>query len=173
MTILTLRAARGLYYTAGDGQDLSPVCARAGSAAAAEPAGLVAGGSPGVLRERPDRSIGSVGDHDGVRRRGTRLPAVSPGHADEGVGVRLLRRRLFVAEDPAAAGRRRGVPRAGGRQRPGLSDDRRFSQDAPDRLARLLRAGAAIWRANWARRGSAAWRSTAARSRRTRRSTRR
>ena len=71
------------------------------------------------------------------------LSAVSPGHADEGVGVRLLRRRLFVAEDPAAAGRRRGIPRAGRRQRTGLSDDRRFSQDAFARLARLLRAGAA------------------------------
>lgn len=30
MIILTLRAALRLYYTAGDGQDLSPVCARAG-----------------------------------------------------------------------------------------------------------------------------------------------
>src|SRR5467141_397851 len=96
--------ARQTYYTAGDGQDLSPLCARAGSAAAAEPAGVVAGGSPGVLRERPDRSIGSVGDHDRVRRRGTRLPAVSPRDADEGVGVRVLRRRLLVAENSTSVG---------------------------------------------------------------------
>src|SRR5687768_12620986 len=99
MTILTLRAARRLYYTAGDGQDLSPLRARAGSAAAAEPAGVVARGSPGVLRERPDRSIGSVGDHVGVRRGGPGLPAVSPRHADEGLGVRLLRRGVFVPQD--------------------------------------------------------------------------
>src|SRR5207237_8786219 len=97
-----LRAERRLYYTAGDGQDLSPLCARAGSAAAAEPSRVVAGGSPGVLRERPDRSIGSVGDHDGLRRRGPRLPAVSPGHVDDGDSVRVLRRRLLVAEESAA-----------------------------------------------------------------------
>src|SRR5438093_10896546 len=60
MTILTLRA-RELYYTAPDGQDLPTLCARAGPAAAAESAPVVAGGSPGVLRERPDRSVGSVG----------------------------------------------------------------------------------------------------------------
>src|SRR6266849_5713726 len=132
MTILTLRAEPGMYYTAGDGQDLSPVCARAGSAAAAEPAGVVAGGSPGVLRERPDRSIGSVGDHDSVRRRGTRLSALSPRDADEGVGVRVLRRRFLVAENSASIGGGHRVPRAGRRQRAGLSDDRRFSQDAFD-----------------------------------------
>jgi len=57
--------------------------------------------------------------------------------------LRLLRRGLFVAEDPAAAGRRRGVPGPGRRQRAGLLDDRRFSQDASDRRARVLRAGAA------------------------------
>src|SRR6266498_5816015 len=103
MVILRLRA-RGLYYTAGDGQDLSSLRARAGSAAAAEPAGVVAGGSPGVLRERSARSIGSVGDHIPVRRRRTRLPAVSPGDADESAGVRVLRRRLLVAEDSASVG---------------------------------------------------------------------
>src|SRR5436309_2505142 len=108
-------------YTAGDGQDLSPLCARAGSAAAAEPAGVVAGGSSGILRERRTRAIGPVGDHDRVSRRGTRLPAVSPGHADEGVGVRVLRGRLFVAEDSAAVARRRGVPRPGRGQCTGLS----------------------------------------------------
>jgi hypothetical protein len=32
--------------------------------------------------------------------------------------------RFFVAENPAAVGRRRGVPRAGRRQRTGLSDHR-------------------------------------------------
>src|SRR5438094_6539874 len=107
MSVTTLtHASNALHsvYTAGDGQDLSPLCARAGPAAAAEPARMVARGSPGVLRERPDRSIGSVGDHDRVRRRGTRLPAVSPRHADEGVGVRLLRRRLLVAENSASVG---------------------------------------------------------------------
>lgn len=41
--ILRLRAVRGMYYTAGVGQDLSPLFARAGSAAAAKPAGVVAG----------------------------------------------------------------------------------------------------------------------------------
>ena len=41
------------------------------------------------------------------------------------------------------AGRRHRVPRPGRRQCPGLSDDRRFSQDAPDRPARILRAGPA------------------------------
>ena len=46
---------------------------------------------------------------------------------------------------------------------PRLSNNRRFSQDASARVARLLRAGAAPGRANWARRGSAARRSTAAR----------
>ena len=65
----------------------------------------------------------------GVRGRGAGLPAVSPGDADEGAGVRLLRRRLLVAQDPAAAGRGRGVPRAGGGQRAGLPHDRRLSQD--------------------------------------------
>src|SRR4029453_9629807 len=49
-----------MYYTAGDGQVLSPLHSRAGSAAAAEPTRVVAGGSSGVLRQRPDRSIGSV-----------------------------------------------------------------------------------------------------------------
>ena len=60
------RPTRGLYYTAGNGQDVSPVCARAGSAAAAEPARLVAG----VITWRISSatwsiSLGPVGDHAG------------------------------------------------------------------------------------------------------------
>jgi hypothetical protein len=66
LTIFTLRAERRMYYTASDGLDLSPLRARAGPAAAAEPPGLVAGRSSGVFRERPDRSIGSVGHHEGI-----------------------------------------------------------------------------------------------------------
>ena len=42
IAILTLRPARRLSYTARDGQDLSSVCARAGSAVAAESAAVVA-----------------------------------------------------------------------------------------------------------------------------------
>ena len=76
-------------------------------------------------------------------------------------------------QDPAAVGRRRGVPRAGGRQRTGLPHDRRFSQDGICPPCRASSSRCCGWRANWARRGSAAWRSTAARSKRTRRSTRR
>src|SRR5262249_49301831 len=90
-----LRAVRRVYYTAGDGQDLSPVCARAGSAAAAEPARVVARGSPGVLRERPDRSIGPGGDHERVRGRGTRLAETKKVH-------------LFVEQ--TYAHRARGIP---------------------------------------------------------------
>src|SRR5687768_10413061 len=41
VALATCRPNEGLYYTAGDGQDQSPLCAGAGSAAAAEPARVI------------------------------------------------------------------------------------------------------------------------------------
>src|SRR5260370_27340407 len=92
---------RRMYYTAGDGQDLSPLRTRAGPPAAAEPPRLAARGSPGVLRQRPGRSLGPVGDHEGLRGGGSGVSAVPSGDDDEGAGVCVLRGRLLVAPDPA------------------------------------------------------------------------
>ena len=58
----------GLYYTAGDDQDLSS----------------------------------ALGNHEGARRRGAGLSAVSPGSADHRAGAAVL--PVLVAEDEAPAG---------------------------------------------------------------------
>src|ERR1700724_2445805 len=63
--------------------------------------------------------------------------------ADESAGLRLLRRDLLVAADPAPLGRRRGISRAGGRQRTRLSHDRRLSEAASDGVEWVLRASPA------------------------------
>jgi len=133
-----------MYYTAVDGQDVSPLCVP-------EQDLLLA---PSLREWLPeDRLAFVVIDLNDQLD----LSAITSGYEDEERGsppyhpvmltkvlvLRRLRWGLFVPEDPAVCGMRGVRVLAAGNVPAGRSNDHRCSQDRPTGLTRLPRAGAA------------------------------